>query len=103
MCVSTSISSGLFAFPLTTCRLAKFCHHLASPWPSKTAAASPLLNNIKRGGGYIMYMYIIYLFPGGVRWGRGWGDGASEQSKPSEPNGEPVWNAIHIRHDKICT
>ena len=28
---------------------------------------------------------------------------ASEQSKPSEPNGEPVWTEIHIRHTKICT
>ena len=28
---------------------------------------------------------------------------ASEQSEPSEPNGEPVWTAIHIRHAKICT
>ena len=27
---------------------------------------------------------------------------ASEQSEPSEPNGEPVWTAIHIRHAKIC-
>ena len=28
---------------------------------------------------------------------------ASEQSEPSEPNGEPNWNAIHIKHAKICT
>ena len=28
---------------------------------------------------------------------------ASEQSEPSEPNGEPVWAAIHIRQAKICT
>ena len=49
-----------------------------------------------------MYMYIRYLFPGGGG-GRGWGEGASEQSEPSEPNGEPVWTAIHIRHAKICT
>ena len=28
---------------------------------------------------------------------------ASEQSEPSEPNGEPVWTAIYTRHVKICT
>ena len=28
---------------------------------------------------------------------------ASEQSEPSERNGEPVWTAVHIRHAKICT
>ena len=28
---------------------------------------------------------------------------ASEQSVPSEPNGEPVWTAIHIRHATFCT
>ena len=28
---------------------------------------------------------------------------ASEQSEPSEPNGEPVWLAIHIRHATFCT
>ena len=28
---------------------------------------------------------------------------ASERSEPSEPNGEPVWTAIHIRHAKLCT
>ena len=27
---------------------------------------------------------------------------AGEQSEPSEPNGEPVWTAIQIRHAKIC-
>ena len=28
---------------------------------------------------------------------------ANEQSEPSEPNGEPVWTAIHIRHVTFCT
>ena len=27
----------------------------------------------------------------------------SEQREPSEPNGEPVWTAMHIRHAKILT
>ena len=26
---------------------------------------------------------------------------SSEHSEPSEPNSEPVWTAIHIRHAKI--
>ena len=28
---------------------------------------------------------------------------ASERSEPSEPIGEPVWTAMHIRHARICT
>ena len=70
----------------------------------KRGRSAPFVNFVQ-GGGYLMCMFIRYLFPGkgGGSGRRGWEQGASEQSEPSEPNGKPVWIAIHIRHVKICT